>query len=113
MDAPRPKPREAFRPGLFVLSLGALLTGLLGHYEKAWIAYAIVVVGLLGIIESIAKSNDSRGRRVLLGWAAHGIAIVGLLYGMPAWPMVLLFALGLFLLLTGRPRRERRVGYFD
>lgn len=96
-----------------MLSLGALLTGLLGHYEKAWIAYAIVVVGLLGIVESIAKSNDSRGRRVLLGWSAHGIAIVGLLFGLPAWPMILLFAMGLLLLYSGRPRRERRIGYYD
>lgn len=112
-ESPRPQPKERFRPWLFVLALGALVSGLVGGYEKAWLAYAIVVVGLLGIIESLAKSNDSRGRRVLLGWAAHAIAIVGFLHGLPAWPMVLLFALGLVLLTSGRTRRERRIGYFD
>lgn len=112
-EIPRAQPKERFRPWLFVLALGALISGLVGNYEKAWIAYAIVVVGLLGIIESLAKSNDSRGRRVLLGWSAHAIAIVGLLYGLPGWPMLLLFALGLVLLTSARTRRERRIGYFD
>jgi len=112
-ETPRARKKETFRPWLFVLSLGALISGLVGDYSKAWIAYGIVVIGLLGMIESLAKVNDSRGRRVLLGWAAHGLAIVGLLHGLPAWSLVLLFALGLVLLLSGRPKRERRMGYFD